>query len=300
MKLLQTLFISLFVLALSCNTAEAAKARSLEDAFGKSTDRPIMVYCYPANFNEFSEKQYKEYIQRKKLIKGISGLTYVELPIFQNPDKKEQREEAKTRGKVDLPARIYNLPCVIILDKDKNLRGYIRDSKTMSNAELANKELKELIDIFGKQQKLLGRAEKMTRSKKGEYVIEAEDLGAGRNLVMPATATQAAAASDAGNKEGYAARYSLSFEDILPELDKTDSNAQATQLIRGMMKKGKYSNIQQQELLCMLTGHLRRNGASASELRALYQEMYKADPKSMYGAFAEECIKTYCTEPSTN
>lgn len=283
-------------MGLGCQTAQAAKARSLEDAYGKARDKAIMVYCYPANFNVSMEDHQKEFMSRRKLIKGISGITYLELPIYQNPDKREQKDAAKSLGKAGIPGRIYNLPCVIILDKDKNVRGFIRDGKTMADVELANKELKELIDIFDEQQKLLSRAERARRGKKGEYVAEAEDLGEGRNLFMPPSATAAAAAADGGNKEGYAARYSLSFEDVLPDLDKTESNGEATQLIRGMMKNGKYSKTQQQELLCMLTGHLRRNGASASELRGLYQEMNKINPKSVYGSYAEQCIKTYCTE----
>ncbi len=296
MKLLQTLCITLLALGLGTHTAQAGKARSLEDAYGKARDKAIMVYCYPANFNVSMEDHQKEFMKRRKLIKGLSGLTYLELPIFQNPDKKEKKEEEKALGKAGVPGRIYSLPCVIILDKDKNMRGFIRDGKTMESVELANKELKELIDIFEEQQKLLSKAERARHGKKGEYVAEAEDLGEGRNLFVPATAKAAAKAADTANKEGYADRNSLSFEEVLPDLDKTENNGEATQLIRGMMKRGKYSKTQQQELLCMLTGHLRRNGASKSELRALYQEMNKINPKSVYGAYAEECAKTYCTD----
>lgn len=296
MKPLQTLFIAFLALSGGINTAQAAKASSLEDAYAKTKDKPIMVYCYAANFNESSDALYKDFIQRRKLIRGINTMTYLELPIYQNPSKTEQRKSEKALGKEKQPSGIFTLPSIIILDKDKNVRGYIRDPEVMRDAERANTELKKLITAYDKQQKLLKKADSLKSKTKSELIAEASDLGAEFNLSIPASASAAAASNDAGNKNGYEARFTYAFDSVLPILDKVEDNNEATKTIRQMMSKGKYSSRQQQEMLCILTGHLRRNGASASELRPLYQEMNKIDPKSAFGSYAEECIRTYCSE----
>ncbi len=296
MKAIHTLILPLLALLCATPHAQAAKASSLEDAYGKAKDNPIMVYCYPANFNEGSEAHYKEFMQRRKLIRGISSLLYVELPVYQNPDKSEAKKQEKALGKVGMPSGMWTLPCILILDKDKNLRGYIRDSATLSNVELCNEQLKAKIDTYKKQQRLLDSAARTQSSRKAKVVAEAADLGEEMGISVPASSAAAAVQADSGNKEGLAARFSFSWETLLPELDKQGNNPGAILTVQNMMKNGKYSNTQQQEILCALTGHLRRNGASAAELKTFYQQMYKLNPKNVYGSYAEECIRTYCAE----
>lgn len=293
MKLLQSILLSL--LAISCGTysSEAAKAKDLQTAYEKAKDNPIMVYCYAANFNEASEDHYKEFMKRRKLTRGISSLLYVELPVYQNPDKSEAKKQASELGNVGMPSGMWTLPCVLILDKDKNLRGSIRDWETLSDVEKSNEKLKELITTYKKQQNMLNSCERTKSSRKAEIIAEAADLGEAVGLSVPASYGAAAAAVA---KDGYGARFTFNWENLLPELDKLEDHTAATNYIKGMMNAGKYSKKQQQELLCALTGHLRRGGAKAAKLKELYTEMYKIDPKSVYGSYAEECIRTYCTE----
>lgn len=293
MKILPTLLLSLLVLGCTSNSAHAAKARTLEDAYEKAKDNPIMVYCYAANFNEGSEAHYKEFMQRRKLTRGISSLLYVELPVYQNPDKNEAKKLAKELGNAKMPSGIWTLPCILILDKDKNLRGYIRDSETLGDVTKANEKLKALIDAFKKQQRLLDSADRLKSARKAELVAEAADLGEEIGLAVPAKAGSSAAEVA---KDGYGARFTFSWEELLPELDKMEGHQEAINHVKGMMKNGKYSKTQQQELLCALTGHLRRQGAAATILKELYTEMYKINPKGVYGSYAEECIRTYCAE----
>ncbi len=296
MKSLKSIIITLLTLTYATSPVQAAKVNSLEDAYSRAKDKPIMVYCYAANFNESNIANYEKLMKRRAITKGIQQMTYLELPIYQNPDKNEKRKADKAFGKAGMPGGVKGLPCVIILDKNKNLRGFIRDTKILNDPELANKELKKLVDVYTKQQKLLDRAASTKGGRKADLIVEASELSVGLNLNIPGSDAAAAAAADAGNKEGYAARFSLSFEAVLPELDKLESNGAATNYIRGMLSRGKYTKIQQQELLCTLSGYLRRNGASATELRKIYQEMNQIDPETYFGAYAKECIRQYCTE----
>lgn len=289
MKTFYQAFLAGFLALATLPYAEAARASSLKSAYDRANDRAIVVFCYGANFSPINLSVYEEYMRRRKLMRGLTATTYVELPVWQLPDDKEQKLQDKALGGAKLP-KIRNLPSILIMDGDKVIRGSIQDPEYFQDAEKANKLLAEKLEVFKKQQLLLNSAGRFKTSKKAELVAQAADLGLDDSMEVPSDFNSAAAAV---GKDGYPARFSFDWEKMQVDIDKLD-NQGAINYIQSRLKNDKLTVIQKQELLCLLTGHLRRNNMNLDKLREFYQEMNLLKPDSMYGAYAEECIRTYC------
>ncbi len=282
---LTALAASLFSL---CSPSQAVTARNYPDALEKAEDKKIIIaFCYGANYDKLSEKKHKEFMRSRKLLRGLGSQVFIEIPIYQMPDKKERKDRDKIMGGKNLPGGIFSYPSIALIDGSGTLRAVLQSSEEMKDVETANKLLSEYVDQFKDQQKILKRADGRKSDKVAEMMAEAADIG----LTIPSHyAKQAAGAND---KEGYSKRFNFSWESILVDMDKQGSHGAAIRHIRGIMNAGVYSKEQRQELLAVLTGHLRRSGAPRDMLLALYYEMHAIDPKSVYGSYALEGIRIW-------
>ncbi len=279
--------IALF-LAAGVPSAQAATARNYPDALEKAKDNKVIIaFCYGANYDKVSEAKYEEFVKRRKLQRGLGSQIFIEIPIYQMPDKKERREREKIMGGKNLPGGIYSYPSIAIISGDGTLRAVIQSAEEMKDLETAKKILDEHIDNFKEQQKILTRIDGRKSGKLAENLAKAADIG----LTVPSHYTKQL--EGAKDDEGYGKRFSFSWEPLLVEMDKQEGHGSAIRYIRGIMDSGIYTKIQRQELLAVLTGHLRRTGAPSDMLQALYFEMHAIDPDSSYGSYALEAMRIW-------
>lgn len=249
----------------------AATARSYDDAMRKSGGRkPIVLFCYGANYDKVSEKTYEEFIRKRGIADAVRSVVFLEVPIYQMPNEKEQKEYRKVMGNNSLPGGIWSYPCLVVLDGSGALRGIVQSAEEMKDAESASAALKLVLDAFEDQEKLIKKAVRAKNDDRASLLAQAADVQA----IMPASISGA-----------------TPFDPItVVEALQTMSHEEANNYVRQMISSGFYSRRQRQEIMAAYAGHLRRNGASANRLRAVYTEMRNIDPNSIYGAYAEGAI----------
>ncbi len=277
-------------LLLSLPPAHAARARTYADALKRADDGPIIAFCYGANYDKLSQKKYDEFMKSRKVLRGSTSEVYIEIPIYQMPNKKERKARDKIMGGKNLPGGIYSYPSIAIIDRDNTLRAVIQSSEEMKDVDTAREILRDYVDKFKTQQKILKKADGAKGDRIAEMLAEAADIG----LTVPSRYTKQLEGVD--DKEGFAKQFTFNWEQLLVEMDKQTAHDEAIRYIRGIMAEATYSKEQRQELLAVLTGHLRRGGAPRDMLLALYYEMHAIDPKSMYGSYALEAIRIWLGE----
>jgi len=282
--------LTLLLLLLIVLPSYAGRAISIQRALKSRSSRPIVLFCYPANFNKASEKLYKSLFRDRKVTRVLGKTTYIEIPIYQTPNKKELRKYTKIVGKTGIPGGIRGLPCFIILDSDGSHLETIDDSAILNDVKAINLEIKKILDIYEKQKILLKKSIRAKAKLKTSLIGEAIDMG----LPVSAKSMSAGAAADREyNKVVKNSRFSYVAAKEVAKLDKY-SPQDACNRIRKIIIVSNYSNYQRQEILITLAGHIRRKGASKNILRALYYDIRNIDPDSMYGSYADEAIRLWC------
>ncbi len=298
MKLVFRAVFSLLLGAMTLSPLGAAEAHSYPEALSKTGDKPIVIFLYGANYDKFSMKVYEEFIRKNKIMPVVRRCTFLVVPVYQNPTPEEKKKYDKILGKRQLPGGIWSYPCLAVVDSRGKLRGIVQGAKDMKNVESATAALEPLLKAFEQQEKLLAKAERAKGARKADYILQASNI----NLTLP---------DDVGMHRGNTSRSRRSREnatdiqnrmsfDPLSVVEKLQimTFEEADAYIRGMIAEGCYSRRQRQEMMAAYAGHLRRNGASAERLRALYTEMRNLDPDSMYGAYAEGAIALWVEKKS--
>lgn len=283
----KTLFILMSLFCLVAQPLLAINARSYDDALKKGKNRPVVFFCYGANIDRANERAFDEFIKQRKLMPFVRDCVFLQVPIYQLPDEKEKKEVARIMGKDrGMPSGIRSLPCLLLLDGDGNLRGSVQDHVDMKDPETAGKKLRELLDLYDEQEKLLKKAMKAGSGRQAKLLAQALDV----QLDVPSSRYMNDGALNLKkDKIGLSERFKhdpLKLVQLLQDMSQT----QASAFIRNMVANGCYSRRQRQELIAALTGHARRNNESPNRLRALYYEMRNIDPKSIYARYAEGAI----------
>ena len=262
-------------------------ARTYDDALKKGKNRPVVFFCYGANIDRANERAYDEFIKQRKLQPFVRDCVFLQVPVYQLPDEKQKKEIERLMGKNrNMPGGIRSLPCLLLLDGDGNLRGSVQDHVEMKDPETAGKRLRELLDLYDEQEKLLKKALRAGSGRQAKLLAQALDV----QLDVPSSRYMSGNGLNLKkDKIGLSERFKhdpLKLVQMLQDMSQTQANA----FIRNMIANGCYSRRQRQELLAALSGHARRNGQSANRLRALYYEMRNIDPKSIYARYAEGAI----------
>ncbi len=281
--MVKKLILSLLLLA-SVLPAAAATARSYDEALRKAGDKdPIVIFCYGANYDAVSEACYQEFVKERKIMGVVRKAVFLEMPIFQQPNDKQKKEQEKKLGGKHLPAGIWSYPCLAVVDGKGNLRGIVQSAEEMKNAETAGEALAKLLEAFDDQQGLLNKAAKATGSRQARLMTEAADVDLRLPKQLPA-----------GGKDSEEVNKRLNFDPIavMTNLQPMTSE-EANDYIRGLMANGSYTRRQRQEMMMAYTGHMRSLKASPQRLRALFIEMRNIDPTSVYAAYAEEGIRLW-------
>ncbi len=250
---------------------QAASARSYDDALRKAGGRkPIVLFCYGANYDKVSEQAYETFIRKRGIANAVRLAVFLEVPVYQMPNEKEQKEWQKIMGKNSLPGGIWSYPCLAVLDSSGSLRGVVQGADQMKDPETAALALQEILAAFDDQEDLLKKAVKASGNKRLSLLAQAADIQA----MMPSSLSGATPFNP-----------TTVVEALQPM-----SHEEANNYVRQLITSGYYSRRQRQEIMAAYAGHLRRNGASANRLRAVYTEMRNIDPDSIYGAYAEGAI----------
>lgn len=280
-----------FLLSLACAAAgvlpvSAAVMHSYPDALSKAGHKPIVLYCYGANYDQVSQKSYDELIKHHKLQPALRNCIFVEVPIYQLPDEKQKREMEKIIGKNGLPGGIFSYPSLAVVDDGGHLRGIVQRAEEMKDAESACAALTKLLQAYDKQEDLIVKAEKAGGTRKAKLLMEASEV---RGINLPPDAGEGGKRKAMKDSVGIHDRQNF---DPITVMERTFSMdpGQVEGYIRGLLNKPGYSLSQRQEMLAALAGHIRRNGGSPDKLRALYTEMRELDPDSMYGAYAQGAL----------
>ena len=281
----------------------AAVVHSYSEALSKAGDKPIVIFLYGANYDKLSMKTYDEFIKKNKILPAVRKSVFLVVPIYQNPTPDEKKKYAKIMGDKKLPGGIWSYPCLAVVDSHGKLRGIVQSAQEMKSVESATAALKPMLDAFEQQEKLLSKAERASGARKADLILQASNI----NLTLPDGVGKEKNNNRRGRGEmddDIGLKNRMSFDPIaVVEKLQIMSFEEADAYIRGMIAEGCYSRRQRQEMMAAYAGHLRRNGASAERLRALYTEMRNLDPNSMYGAYAEGAIALWVEkkafDPST-
>lgn len=284
----RSFLLSLASLAALALPMQAAVMRSYPDALSKAGHKPIVLFCYGANYDEVSQKAYDVFVKQHKLQPVLQKCIFVEVPIYQLPDERQKREMEKVIGKAGLPGGIFSYPSLAVVDDGGNLRGIVQRADEIQDVEAAKAALGKLLDAFDKQEDLIIKAEKAGGTRKAQLLMQAADV---RGVTLPPDAGDGGKRNK-GMKDnvGLGARKSFDPITVMEKTFTMDSNAEVEGYIRGLLNKPGYSLAQRQEMLAALAGHLRRNNGSIDKIRALYTEMRDLDPESMYGAYAQGAL----------
>lgn len=278
--------LALFAMAGLSLPLSAAVMRSYPDALAKAGHKPIVLYCYGANYDQVSRKSYDELVKHHKLQPALRNCIFVEVPIYQLPDEKQKREMEKIIGKHGLPGGIFSYPSLAVVDDGGHLRGIVQRAEEMKDAESACAALTKLLDAYDKQEDLIIKAEKAGGTRKAKLLMEASEV---RGINLPPDA------GDGGKRKAMKDNVGINDRqnfDPITIMERTFSmeESQVEGYIRGLLNKPGYSLTQRQEMLSSLAGHIRRHNGSTEKLRALYTEMRDLDPDSMYGAYAQGAL----------
>ncbi len=263
-------FVTLLTFCAVTLSLRAEKVRSYDDALLRSSDKkPVVLICYGANYDQVSALKVQELKKDRKIIQLLRHCVELEVPIYQLPNEKEQKEWKKIMGKHSLPAGIWSYPCLAVLDNRGHLRGVVQSAAELETPEKAAAALASLLDAYDEQEKILQEAVKKQEGKRLNLLAQAADVPA----ILPAdVAVQG-------------------FDPVqVVEALQPMTHEEANNYIRNLISSGYYSRRQRQEIMAAYAGHLRRNGASANRLRAVYTEMRNIDPSSIYAAYAEGAI----------
>lgn len=295
--------VAMMLLSAVLSPLRAAVVHSYSEALSKAGDKPIVIFLYGANYDKLSMKIYDEFIKKNRILPAVRKSIFLVVPVYQNPTPEEKKKYAKIMGEKKLPGGIWSYPCLAVVDSHGKLRGIVQSAQEMKDLESAVAALKPMLDAFEKQEKLLGKAERASGARKADLILQASNI----NLTLPDGVGKEKNNNRRGRGEmddDIGLKNRMSFDPIaVVEKLQIMSFEEADAYIRGMIAEGCYSRRQRQEMMAAYAGHLRRNGASAERLRALYTEMRNLDPNSMYGAYAEGAIALWVEkkafDPST-
>lgn len=301
MRILQAVLSSFLALAL-LPSALLAEGR-YEAALNKAGRKPVVLFCYGANYDKVSERAYESFIRQRGINRALRGADLVVVPVFQAPDEKQKKEYAKVMGNKKLPDGIWSYPCLAVVDARGNLRGVVQSAEEMKDAEAASAALGIILEQFEEQEKILRQAERATGNRRVALIAEAADI----DLQLPPSALKPDARTErrqksrrSGNDADQAGGNRFNFDPLaLVEKIEPMSMVDAHNYVRGLEASGSYSKRQRQEMLAALAGHIRRNKGSKALLRALYTEMRNIDPSSIYGAYAEGAIELWCPDEAS-
>lgn len=262
-------------LMLSLAPLSAGEASSYADALRRAGEKkPVVIFCYGANYDKYSERVYKEYVknQRSALFKVLRSEIFVIVPMYQQPTEQEKKEQAKKLGGRGLPGGIWSYPSFTVVDGKGNFRGVVQSSEDMSTPEKAAEKLAKILDDFKEQDKLLDKAERASGSNKKKLMREALNLSdvrvPGHGMCDPAN-------------------------DGLVEALQHMSIPAANNHIRSLINNGNYTKLERQMIFSAYAGHVRRSKGPIPLLRSIYTEMRNIDPKSSYGIYAEGAIELW-------
>ena len=274
------------VMMLGLAVSPLLSAAEYQNALAKASDRkPVVLFCYGANYDKVSADLRERFVRKREIMRYARGAVFLEVPVYQMPNEKEQREYKKVMGDAGLPGGIWSFPCLAVVDSSGSLRGIVQGAEQMKDAETAGAYLERIIDDYVEQEKLLKKARGAKGKRQINFLAEAADmkdvrmpgnpLGQGVSTGLGSLATNATGMLEVGQKM------------------QTMSLDAAHKYVRSLIADGYYSRRQRQEIMAAYAGHVRRSGGSAARMRAIYTEMRNIDPTSIYGAYAEGAIERW-------
>ncbi len=282
--MLKNIFSILMMLGLA--VSPLLNAAEYQNALSKASDRkPVVLFCYGANYDKVSAEIRERFVRKREIMRYARGAVFLEVPVYQLPNEKEQREYKKVMGDAGLPGGIWSYPCLAVVDSSGSLRGIVQGAEQMKDAETAGAYLERIIDDYVEQEKLLKKARGAKGKRQINFLAEAADmkdvrmpgnpLGEGVQTGLGSLSTNATGMLEVGQKM------------------QTMSLEAAHKYVRALIADGYYSRRQRQEIMAAYAGHVRRSGGSAARMRAIYTEMRNIDPTSIYGAYAEGAIERW-------
>ena len=277
-------FLSTIVLLIiaAAQPLSAVQVRSYADAVKKASEKkPAILFCYGANYDDYSKRVLKEFIENRRspVFKILSREVFVVVPIYQLPTEKEKREQQKATGGRGLPGGIWSYPSFTLIDHNGNNRGSVRSSDELADPETAANALAKLIEDYKEQQKLLEKAAKTKGSNQSKLRNEAINIG---SISVP------------GHKS-----YDPANNGLVQDLQ-TMSIPQAHNHIRNILNTTELTKVERQMVLSAYAGHVRRSKGPIHLLRAIYTEMRNIDPSTSYAAYAEGALELWVIPHETD
>lgn len=299
MKIYNKLVVVLAMVLAGAGQVMSATARSYETAKRQASQRkPIVMFCYGANYDKVSEAAYESFIKKRGITKAVREAVFLPVPIYQNPSEKEKREYDRIMEGQSIPGGIWSYPCLAVLDAEGNLRGIVQGADQMKDPETAAAALEPLLEAYQEQEKLLDKAASSSGRRQIQLIAEAADYPT--NLPRNPLARKGKSMADVKDKTGsLASRFSFDPLSVVEKLQTMEFD-EAHRYVRNLVYNGCYSRRQRQEIMAAYAGHVRRHNGSGARLRALYNEMKAIDPTSIYAAYADGAIELWVVPREKN
>lgn len=286
--------------------ASAVIRRSYPEALQHAGHKPVVLFCYGANYDEVAVEFHDAFMNTKHIRDLLRRCMFVEVPLYQLPTEKQKQEMQEIIGPRGLPGGIRCYPCLVITDSRGYTRSVIQGPEEMKDVDTALKNLKERLENFDKQEKLLSKVETAGGPRRYRLLTEAVDID---KMNLPGNAADLGKRRRKRDKEGFEERIAFDPINFMRHIS-IFSPQKAEAYTREMMKNPGYSKTQRQEMLAALAGSFRRSRNKKDDeveegykrltdeeiiakMRALYTEMYELAPDSLYGAYAESAIELW-------
>lgn len=282
--------------------AQAEPARTYGEALKRAGSKPAVMLFYGPNVDGVNEAFHQGLVKGGKMRAFQNRCVFLEVPVYQFPDKKQKKEMETIMDGRAIPSGIYSFPCLALVDAAGNLRGTVQSAEEVQSVDKAIEVLLPLIDAYERQEKLLHKADTATSDRRSKLLIEASNI---RGVDMPPDSINCGRRNDPKkDKAGFEKRATFDPYEFTGILD-TIKPEELDSHVRSFLDTPGYSLRQRQQMLAGYAGKLRRNAflniamgqpnspEDIAKIRALYTEMRDLDPESMYGVYAEEALRLW-------
>lgn len=271
--------------AFYAKTFEAAKKRKPKDG--------ILVYFYGADWDYRGPKMLETHWGHTEIKSACGNAAMVACPVYQNPSEKEKKQADSIRAGMKVP-HIFSYPAIVMYDADGLKYHIIYGDEIFQPREKLAEHIKAKLDLFRNQRKQMKLAEK----KKGLEKAEIYGKLLFQGIDNPPNALKILKECDPAGETPYAKR--LEFNVFKVFTDRTYKNKDNPDVVLfrpdeaietakrlAVEDETTYLPWQRQEILSACAAYLRRLDKTDTRVNALYKEIKKIDPDSVWASFAD-------------
>ncbi len=282
--------------------AAAQVYKTQEEAASTVTDDGYILFTYAAGWDRFSEPFMKKVIAEPAIQKAAGNAALILAPLYQYATPDDTAQHSAVWGALEQPAArtMETHPSLLMYDKSGYLYGRVQGTLLIkgSISEVAA-EVRKKLEAKKQQEAIMAKAEAASGVEKAKLIAEACAV---EGIERPNGYLDMVKSADPGDQSGMVRRLSFDYYGFSQKYCGKDSDGglelgaeKTIQEMEKFLKDPAYTAEQQQIFHAVIIGTLRRNGASAVQLKGAVQEMKRLAPESHMGVSADQYIKVYAS-----